>query len=112
MAETFTEQLTKKVAEADEAEANEQTGNAIKLYEQVIKEAAKEAEDLTEDAIKAKETATYKLANIYKEKGLVNELIDLQKSILPLFIDFPKSKTAKIMRTLFDLTLKLDGHEQ
>lgn len=55
--------------------------------------------------IKAKEQATYKLATIYKNKGLVDELIDLQKAILPLFIDFPKSKTAKIMRTLFDLTL-------
>lgn len=62
--------------------------------------------------MKAKETATYKLANIYKDKGLVDELINLQKSILPLFIDFPKSKTAKIMRTLFDLTLKLEGHYQ
>ena len=27
-------------------------------------------------------------------------------TILPLFIDFPKAKTAKIMRSLFDLTLK------
>jgi 26S proteasome regulatory subunit N6 len=112
MAETFAEQLTKKLNEANEAEEAEQTGNAIKLYEQIIKEAAKESDDLTEEAIKTKETATYKLANIYKEKGLVNELIELQKSVLPLFIDFPKSKTAKIMRTLFDLTLKLEGHYQ
>jgi 26S proteasome regulatory subunit N6 len=112
MAETFAEQLTKKLNEANEAEEAEQTGNAIKIYELIIKEAAKESDDLTEEAIKTKETATYKLANIYKEKGLVNELIELQKSVLPLFIDFPKSKTAKIMRTLFDLTLKLEGHYQ
>jgi 26S proteasome regulatory subunit N6 len=52
------------------------------------------------------ETATYNLAGIYKEKGLIDELIALQKMILPLFIDFPKAKTAKIMRTLFDLTIK------
>eukprot|EP00352_Strombidinopsis_acuminata_P004736 CAMPEP_0176359508 /NCGR_PEP_ID=MMETSP0126-20121128/16425_1 /TAXON_ID=141414 ORGANISM="Strombidinopsis acuminatum, Strain SPMC142" /NCGR_SAMPLE_ID=MMETSP0126 /ASSEMBLY_ACC=CAM_ASM_000229 /LENGTH=304 /DNA_ID=CAMNT_0017714349 /DNA_START=173 /DNA_END=1087 /DNA_ORIENTATION=+ len=62
--------------------------------------------------IKAKEQATYKLATIYKNKGLVDELIDLQKDILPLFIDFPKSKTAKIMRTLFDLTLQVEGRYQ
>lgn len=64
---------------------------------------------MTEEAIKAKETATYKLANIYKQKGLIEELIQLQKLILPLFVDFPKSKTAKILRTLFDLTLKVEG---
>lgn len=69
-------------------------------------------DDLTEDTIKAKETASYKLANIYKQKGLVNELIEMQKQILPLFIDFPKSKTAKILRTLFDLTLRIEGKFQ
>ena len=79
----------------------------MRLYDEVIKEAAKDPEDLTEEAVKAKEQATYKLATIYQEKGLVDELIALQKNILPLFIDFPKSKTAKIMRTLFDLTLKI-----
>jgi 26S proteasome regulatory subunit N6 len=63
-------------------------------------------DDLKDETIKAKETATYNLAAIYKEKGLIDELIALQKTILPLFIDFPKAKTAKIMRTLFDLTLK------
>lgn len=59
--------------------------------------------------MKAKEQATYRLANIYKEKGLVDELIELQKSLLPLFADLPKSKTAKIIRTLFDLTTKIEG---
>jgi 26S proteasome regulatory subunit N6 len=77
------------------------------LYEEVIKEPIKNKEDdLNETTIKAMETATYNLAGIYKERGFVNELIALQKMILPLFIDFPKAKTAKIMRTLFDLTLK------
>ena len=73
----------------------------------MIKEPVRNKEDdLKEETIKAKETATYNLAAIYKEKGLIDELISLQKTILPLFIDFPKAKTAKIMRTLFDLTLK------
>ena len=35
--------------------------------------------DVTDDLVKAKETAVYRLAGIYKEKGLVDELIDLQK---------------------------------
>jgi 26S proteasome regulatory subunit N6 len=66
-------------------------------------------DEITDDTVKAKETATYKLAQIYKDKGLVDELIALQKVILPLFIDLPKSKTAKIARTLFDLTTKIEG---
>lgn len=64
--------------------------------------------EVTEDVVRAKEQATYALARIYKTKGLIDELIDLQKQILPLFIDFPKSKTAKITRTLFDMSIQLD----
>jgi hypothetical protein len=60
---------------------------------------------VTDELVKAKETATYRLAGIYKDKILVDELVQLQKAILPLFIDLPKSKTAKIVRTLFDMTL-------
>lgn len=107
MTETFAQKLTKKLQLAFEAQELNQTGNAIKLFEEVIKEPAKNKEDdLKEEAIKTKETATYSLAAIYKDKGLIDELVALQKMILPLFIDFPKAKTAKIMRTLFDLTLK------
>lgn len=62
--------------------------------------------------MKAKETAAYKLAGIYRDKGLVDELIKMQKDILPLFIDIPKSKTAKIIRTLFDMTTKIEGRNQ
>jgi hypothetical protein len=62
--------------------------------------------------IKQKETATYRLAKILKEKGLIDELIELQKVILPLFIEFPKSKTAKITRSLFDMTMSSDATAQ
>ena len=105
----FAEQLTKKVEEIEMALENQQTGTVIKLCEEVIKVNAPTSEDLNEDAVKAKETATYRLANLYKEKGLVDELINLQKNILPLFVDFPKSKLAKVIRTLFDLTMKVEG---
>lgn len=64
----------------------------MKLYNEVIKETAKELKDLTEDAIKAKETATYKLETIFLEKGLVDELIKVQKDILPTVQWFPKVK--------------------
>lgn len=64
---------------------------------------------MTDEVVKAKETAAYKLANIYKEKGLVDELIQMQKDLLPLFMDMPRSKTAKIIRSLFDMTTKIEG---
>ena len=94
---------------ADTAISNEQTGAAIKMLEEVIKEEFPTPEDLTDDSIRAKEQATYKLAAIYKDKGLIEELINLTKTILPLFINFPKSKLAKITRTLFDLAMKVEG---
>lgn len=67
---------------------------------------------MSDEIVKTKENATYKLAHIFKDKGLIDELIELQKVILPLFIDFPKSKTAKITRTLIDLTMAVDVKQQ
>lgn len=66
-------------------------------------------DQVTDEVIRAKENATYRLAKILRDRGLVDDLIKLQKDILPLFIDFPKSKTAKITRSLFDLSLTIDA---
>jgi len=38
--------------------------------------------------------------------------VQLTKTILPLYVDFPKSKLAKIIRTLFDLAMKVEGRNQ
>jgi 26S proteasome regulatory subunit N6 len=38
-------------------------------------------------------------------------LVELQKAILPLFKEIPKSKTAKIIRTLFDISMKMGGDQ-
>jgi 26S proteasome regulatory subunit N6 len=46
------------------------------------------------------------------EKGLVEEVLKLTKQILPLFLDFPKSKLAKVIRTLFDYALEIEGKPQ
>lgn len=91
---------------------SEQTGTAIKLLEEIIKEKIPSEDDLNDESIRAKEQATYKLAAIFKQKGLVEELVGLTKEVLPLFVDFPKSKLAKITRTLFDLTMKIQGRNQ
>jgi len=64
---------------------------------------------LNEPAVRAKEQASYSLGRIYVEKGLVEEVLKLTKQILPLFIDFPKSKLAKVIRTLFDYALEIEG---
>lgn len=40
---------------------------------------------------------------------MIEELIALTKMILPLYVKFPKSKLAKIIRSLFDLSIKVDG---
>lgn len=77
MSETFAVKLTKKVQQALDSQENDQTGAAIKLYEEIIKEPINNKDDLTEDTIKAKENATYNLATIFKEKGLIDELIAL-----------------------------------
>jgi hypothetical protein len=47
------------------------------LYEEIITHPLKVPDEITDDNVKAKEQATYKLANLYKEKGLVENLIDL-----------------------------------
>jgi len=39
-------------------------------------------------------------------------MIQLTKTILPLYVDFPKSKLAKIIRTLFDLAMKVEGRNK
>ena len=84
-------------------------GTAIRLFEEVIKANPPTADDLNEECIKAKEQASYRLAGIYQDKGLVEELISLAKQILPVFKDFPKSKLARIIRSLFDMALKVEG---
>ena len=66
MTETFAQKLTKKVEQALQAQEHDQTGAAIKLYEEVIKEPIANADDLKDETIKAKETATYNLAAIFK----------------------------------------------
>jgi len=101
------EDLTKKLAQAQAFESQHKLGDAMKLYEELIKAPIHSPDAVTDDLVKAKEQSTYRLASLYKDKGLVDELISMQKAILPLFIDLPKSKVAKIVRTLFDMTLSI-----
>jgi hypothetical protein len=69
--------LTKKVEEAQAHAESNRLGDAIKLYDEVIKYPVRTAEEMTEEVVKAKENATYKLAQIYFDKGLYDDLINL-----------------------------------
>jgi len=70
-------ELLKKVEAAQRFQDSNVLGESIKLYEEVIKFPIKvlAGEEVAEDIVKAKETATYKLANLYKEKSLLDELV-------------------------------------
>ena len=59
--------------------------------------------------MKAKEQAVYRLAGIFVQLSLFEELIDLTKLILPSYIELPKSKVGKIIRTLFDMAIRFPG---
>ena len=61
-----------------------------------------------EECAKLKESAANALSQLYQEKNLVDELINLQKNCLDYLKDVPKSKQAKIVRTMFDATMKLE----
>lgn len=114
-------ELLTKLEQARSAGTRNDIGNAIKGYEEIIR---------------CKVSPTYRQANQTKMKPsrprnrlfsiwqpstrnrgkiilltlvrLFDELIKLQQAILPLFKDMPKSKIGKIIRTLFDMTLKVD----
>lgn len=69
--------LTKKIQEGIAYEENNQVHQAIKIYEDIYKCPLKVPDEITDENVKAKETAVYKLGSIYKDKGLLDELISL-----------------------------------
>ena len=99
------QQLQEKYDQADETKS---LGGAIKTYEQIIAH-----KDNSEEVVKIKEKAIYSLASILSEKKLADELITLLENILPILKEIPqKSKTAKIVRTIFDFTTRIPGNEE
>ena len=63
------EELTKKIEAAQKLQSTTSQHNqdAIKLYQEVIQHPLHSPDDITDEAVKAKETAVYKLAQIYKD---------------------------------------------
>ncbi|CAD7928812.1 unnamed protein product [Amoebophrya sp. A120] len=93
----------------DEATALESVGDgekAIKAYRKLIFDSPLPE---SEQEVKDLELSIYRLANFYAKKEQVKNLVALCKEIRPLFIHFPKVKTAKIVRTLIDLVSRIQG---
>jgi len=102
-------ELTKKLEIGKQFEEEKGSADAISAYEGIISYKFKNEDEITDDAIKAKEQACYRLAGIFVQLSLFDELVDLTKQILPLYKDLPKSKVAKIIRTLFDMAIRFPG---
>lgn len=102
-------ELTKKLEAGKQFEEDEKSADAISLYESIISYKFKDADEVNDESVKAKEQSAYRLANIFLQLSLFDELVDLTKQILPLYTDLPKSKTGKIIRSMFDICLKFPG---
>lgn len=106
------EELTKKLEAGQAFENEEKSADAISLYESIIAYKFKNEDEITDETVRAKEQAAYRLANIFQQLSLFEELIDLTKQILPAYADLPKSKTAKIIRSMFDIALRFPGRNR
>ena len=102
-------ELTKKLEIGKQFEEEKGSADAISAYESIVAYKFQNEDDITDDAVKAKEQAAYRLAAIFVQLSLFDELIDLTKEILPQYKDLPKSKVAKIIRTLFDMAVRFPG---
>lgn len=65
--------------------------------------------DVSEEGVKARELSITRLGQIYKDKALFDQLVQLTQETLPKILDLPKSKTGKIVRTLFDFCILCEG---
>ena len=102
-------ELTKKLEIGKQFEEEKGSADAISAYESIISYKFQNEDEITDETIKAKEQACYRLAGIFVQLSLFDELVDLTKQILPLYKDLPKSKVAKIIRTLFDMAVRFPG---
>ena len=74
---------------------------AAALYEAVFHD---------EDAgLKDREQSILALAGLYAELGQADQLAALLEKAKPLFLEIPKARTAKIVRTLIDYVAAVEG---
>jgi 26S proteasome regulatory subunit N6 len=66
----------------------------------------------TDEFIRVKEQAIYKLGKVYVQLKKCDEIVQLLGSLRPFFAEIPKAKTAKITRALIDNVSKIPGTEK
>lgn len=62
---SISEELTKKLETGQAFEDDSKSADAISLYEAIIAYKFKNEDEITDDTVKAKEQAAYRLANIF-----------------------------------------------
>jgi len=82
--------------------AGHQPAQAAAQYEALIMTA-----ETSEEAIKVKEQAIYKLSDLYTKHGEAQKIGALLRNLRPFFVNIPKAKTAKIVRMLIDQVAKI-----
>jgi len=63
----------------------------------------------TDEELKAQERAVYRLGVLYSEQRDADSVMKLTKDIRPVLQNFPKARTAKIVRQLIDTVHKAQG---
>lgn len=71
--------LTKKLDEGRLREDDQKSAEAISLYEQIIAHSFASEEEINDENVRAKEQAAYRLAAIFAQLSLFDELVDLTK---------------------------------
>ena len=72
-------ELTKKLEQGKLFEDDEKSADAISIYESIIAYKFKNEDEINDDTVKAKEQAAYRLASIFHQLSLFDEIIDLTK---------------------------------
>lgn len=102
-AEPMDVDLGETFASAEAVELSEgKYDEAVRLFQSVVDSASS-----SEEALKLKEQAIYKLGGLYARGREPEKLRALLQSIRPFFATIPKAKTAKIVRTLIDLVAEI-----
>lgn len=75
---------------------------AIVSFRQIV-----DSDETGEELAKIKESAVYKLTQLYTKTGRNQDVAGLLKSVRPFFATIPKAKTAKIVRTVISLVAEI-----
>jgi hypothetical protein len=71
--------LTKNLEEGKLREDEQKSAEAIQIYEQIIAHQFAHEDEITDENVRIKEQAAYRLASIFSQLSLFDEIIDLTK---------------------------------